>query len=302
MDAPSGIDRRALAHHIVADVDRAAPLLARILLERAVWNIRRDNGGHSLGVAKDMADDCGAELQAAGATTRELARALVPRHDADRDLTAAITATRQLSLAISSENNAYASFSMATDPDNPIDRERAEKLSEQWGQAQRHLREARMPASLGSGKTGSVLLDRALDRVFKRGMYYQARLYLFNQEPKRPWRRRVAGVLHAAACAKLDCGNEAAIGDLAVNIRDGRRALDRTTASAWARQAMSRLEAIATPVLAQQEPLTPHKATAIRLLALCLAREAEAAYRPAPGDPFHGLAVGVTLLVRDTID
>ncbi|GAA2141492.1 hypothetical protein [Actinomadura napierensis] len=304
MDVPSGIDRRALARHIAADVDRAAPLLARILLVRAVSDIRHHRGGHALWVAKDMAADCGAELKAAGAATRELARALVPGHDPDRDLTPAIDATRQLSHAISSEDAAYARYSMATDPDISIDKNRAGELGNQWDEHRGHLREARhaVPAGLGSGKTGSVLLDRALDRVFKRGMYYQARYYLFSGQPECQWRRRVAGVLHAAACAKLDRGNEVAIGDLAVNIRDGRRALDRTAPSAWAQQAVSRLEAIATPVFAQQEPLTPRKATAIRLLALCLAREAEAARAPAAGDPFRGIAVGITLLERDTID
>ncbi|MDL4820062.1 hypothetical protein [Actinomadura opuntiae] len=304
MDVPSGIDRRTLARHIAADVDRAAPLLARILLVRAVSNIRHHRGGHALWVAKDIAADCGTELQAAGGTTRELARALVPGHDADRDLTPAIAATRRLSHTISSEDAAYARYSMATDPDISIDNKRAGRLGSEWDEQRGHLREARhaMPAGLGSGKTGSVLLDRALDRVFERGMFYQARHYLFSREPERQWRRRVADVLHAAACAKLDRGNQAAIGDLAVNLRDGRRALDGTAPSAWAQQAVSRLEAIATPVFTQQEPLTPRKATAIRLLALCLAREAEAARAPTPGDPFRGVAVGITLLERDTID
>jgi hypothetical protein len=304
MDVPSGIDRQALARHIAADVDRAAPLLARILLVRAVSDLRHHRGGHALWVAKDMAADCGAELQTAGATTRELARALVPGHDADRDLTPAIAATRQLSHAISGEDAAYARYSMATDPDISIDKKRARELGNAWDEHREHLREARqgMPAGLGSGKTGSVLLDRALDRVFNRGMYYQARHYLFSREPERQWRHRVAGVLHAAACAELDRGNAAAIGDLAVNIADGRRALDGTAPSAWARQAVSRLEAIASPVFAQQEPLTPRKATAIRLLALCLAREAEASRAPTPGTPFRAVAIGITLLERDTID
>jgi hypothetical protein len=304
MDVPSGIDRRTFARHIAADVDRAAPLLARILLVRAVSNIRHHRGGHALWVAKDMAADCGAELKVAGAATRELARALVPGHDADRDLSPAIDATRRLSHAISSEDAAYARYSMATDPDISIDKNRAGELGNEWDDQRGRLREARhaLPAGLGGGKTGSVLLDRALDRVFERGMYYQARYYLFSREPERGWRRRVAGVLHAAACARLDRGNEAAIGDLALNIHDGRRALDGAAPSAWAQQAASRLHAIATPVFAQQEPLTPRKATAIRLLALCLAREAEAARASAPGDPFHDVAVGITLLERDTID
>lgn len=304
MDVPSGIDRRALARHIAADVDRAAPLLARVLLVRAVSDIRLHRGGHALWVAKDVAADCGVELKAAGATTRELARALVPGHDAERDLGPAIAATRRLSHAISSEDAAYARYSMATDPDISIDKKRAGELGNEWDEQRGRLRDARhaMPAGLAGGKTGSVLLDRALDRVFDRGMYYQARYYLFSREPERQWRRRVAGVLHATACAKLDRGTEAAIGDLAVNIRDGRRALDGTAPSPWAQQAVNRLEAIATPVFARQEPLTPRKATAIRLLALCLAREAEAARAPAPGDPFRGVAVGITLLERDTID
>ncbi|RFS83085.1 hypothetical protein D0T12_23165 [Actinomadura spongiicola] len=304
MDVPGGIDRRVLARHIAADVDRAAPLLARILLVRAVSNIRHHRGGHALWVARDVAADCGAELEAAGAVTRELARALVPGHDADRDLTPAIAATRRLSHAISSEDNAYARYSMATDPDISIDKRRAGELGDEWEEQRGLLREARhgMPAGLGSGETGCVLLDRALDHVFKRGLYYQARYHLFSREPERQWRRRVANVLHAAACAKLGRANKAALGDLADNIRDGRRAIDGTTQSAWAQQAVSRLEAIATPVFALQEPLTLHKATAIRLLALCLAREAETARTPAPGAPFRGVAVGVTLLERNPFD
>ncbi|RKS77113.1 hypothetical protein BZB76_2487 [Actinomadura pelletieri DSM 43383] len=304
MDGPSGIDRRTLARHIAADVDRAAPLLARILLLRAVSNIRYNHGGHALWVARDMAADCGAELEAAGATTRELARALVPDHDTDRDLTPAIDATRGLSHAIRSEDDAYARYSMATDPDISIDKKRAGELGDEWEEQRRHLRRTRhgMPTGLGSGEIGCVLLDRALDRVFKRGMYYQTRYYLFSAKPERQWRRRVTGVLHAAACVKLDRGNQATAADLAVNIRNGRRTLDGTAQSAWGRQAVSRLEALATPVFAQQEPLTPHKATAIRLLALCLAREAEAARTPAPGAPFRGIVVGVTRLEQATLD
>jgi hypothetical protein len=304
MDVPNGIDRSALARHIAADVDLAAPLFARLLLVRAVSDIRHHRGGHALWVAKDVADDCGAELKAAGDTTRELARALVPGHDADYDLTPAIAATRRLSHAISSEDAAYARYSMATDPDISIDNKRAGQLGNEWDEQKGHLREARqaIPAGLAGGKTGSLLLDRALDRVFDRGMYYQARYYLFSRDPERQWRRRVAGVLQATACSKLDRGIEAAIGDLSVNVHDGRRALDGTAPSAWAQRAMNRLEAIATPVFAQQEPLTPRKATAIRLLALCLARETETARAPAPATPFRAVAVGITLLERDTID
>ncbi|NDU74813.1 hypothetical protein GWI34_19595 [Actinomadura sp. DSM 109109] len=304
MGVPSGIDRGAMARHVAADVDRAAPLLARVLLVRSVLDIRHHRGGDALWVAKDVAADCGPELAVAGATTRELARVLAPGHDAHRDLTPAIAATRRLSQAIRSEGAAYARYSLATDPDISIDKERAGALGGEWDEQRGHLRQVRhgMPAGLGSGRTGSLLLDRALDRVFRRGLYFQVRHYLFSREPERQWRHRVAGVLQAAACGRLDRANAAAAADLDLNIRDGRRALDGTTPSAWAQRAVSHLEAIAPPVLARQEPLTPGKATAIRLLALCLAREVEGARRSATGDPFRGVAVGITLLERETVD
>ncbi|TDD91421.1 hypothetical protein E1293_02220 [Actinomadura darangshiensis] len=299
MDRPGGIDRGTLAGHIAGDVDRVAPLLARILLVRAVLNVRHHRSGHSLWVAKDMAADCRDELEEAGAATRNLARVLAPTHKVDRDLTPAITATDRLSSAVRSEGDAYARYSLATDPDIAIDRERADKRGDEWEAERGSVRDAQraLPADLGSGQSGSLLLDRALDRVFERGMYYQARHYLFSREPERAWRRRVAGVLHDAACVRLARGNEAAAGDLAALVRTGRRALDGTAPSTWARQAAIRLEEIGGPVFAGREPATADKATAIRLLALCLAGESE---NSAVGDPFRSVVIGITLLESDT--
>ncbi|MEQ4725939.1 hypothetical protein [Nonomuraea sp. B19D2] len=302
MDRPSRIDRRTLARHIAADVDQVAPLLARILLVRAVWSIRHHRNDHSLWVAKDMACDCREELKRARATTRELARALVPDHDVDHDLTAAITGTDWLSAAISREGAAYSDYQLATDPDITIDKQRAGELAERWQDRRDAVHDALrgLPKDLGSGKVGSLLLDRALDRVFKRGLYYLTRHYMFSQEPERAWRRRVAGVLHDAACVRLARGNAAATGDLADNVRDGLRTLDYTAPSSWARQAASRLEEIAIPVFTGQAPLTAGKVTTIRLTALCLAGEVEAARIAAAGDPFRGIVMGITLMERDT--
>ncbi|QKW38706.1 hypothetical protein HUT06_35690 [Actinomadura sp. NAK00032] len=299
MDRP--IDRRTLAAHIAADVDRAAPLLARMLLVRAVWNLHHHYGDHALWVAQDMAADCREDIEEAGVAARELARALVPDHDADRDLTDAVDATRSLSVAIRRENDAYARYSMATDPDIPIDEERAGRLSTEWDEERSNARAASigLPADLGSGEAGSRLLDRALSRVFKRGLYYHARHYLLSAEPERAWRRRVADVLHGAACVRLARGNAAATGDLTRNVREGRRVLDGTSPSAWARQAVSRLEETAVPVLTERAPATANRITAIRLAALCLAYEADVARAPAAGDPFRGLVLGITLLERD---
>ncbi|MFB4306374.1 hypothetical protein [Actinomadura sp. GTD37] len=253
-------------------------------------------------MAKDMAADCGEEIEAAGAATRELARALVPDHDAGRDLTPAIAGTSRLSSVVTSEDAAYARYSMATDPDISIDKERVGRLGTEWDEERGNVRDAfrGLPTDLGTGRTGSLLLDRALDRVFKRGLYYQARHYLFSGEPEREWRRRVAGVLIDAARVRLDRGNAAATGDLSRNVRDGRRALGGTAPSAWAGRAASRLEETAIPVLTGREPVTPGKVTAIRLAALCLAGEADAARVPAAGDPFRGLVAGITLRERES--
>ncbi|TDB89955.1 hypothetical protein [Actinomadura sp. 7K534] len=303
MDRPDGIDRRTFAHRIATDVDRVAPLLARILLARAVWNIRHHCGAHSLWVAKDVAADCREELKAAGATTQELAHTLVPDHDCRRDLTTAIAGTARLSAAITGERSAYARYSLATDPDISIDKKRAGELGDDWQEQQDHVRNVLrgLPKDLGNGKSGSLLLDRAIDRVFKRGLYYQTRHYLFSREPERVWRRRVSGVLHGAACVRLVRGDAAAAsGDLAGNIRGGRRALDDTAPSVWARQAASRLEEAVLPVFTGQEPLTAHKVTATRLTALCLACELDAARIPAAGDLFRGVVVKITQMEQDT--
>lgn len=302
MDRPTRIDHRTLAHHIAADVDRVAPLLARLLVIRAIWHVRHRYGDHSLWVAQDMAADCREELKAAGASTRELARALVPDHDVEGDLTAAIAGADRLNGAIRSESNAYARYSLATDPDIYIDQRRAGQLNQEWREQTNHVQDSYhdLPKDLGNGKTGSVLLDRALARVFKRGMYYQARHYLLSGHPERAWRRRVSDVLQDAARVRLAHGNAAATGDLADHARAGRWALGDTAQDAWARRAASRLEEIAVPVLTGRRPLTPDKVTAIRLTALCLARELDAARIPAAGDPFRAVLVGITLMERDT--
>lgn len=227
----SGVDRGRLACRITTDVDRLAPLLARILLVRAVWNIRHHCGGHSLWVARDMASDCREELKAAGATTRVLARALVPDHDVDHDLTTAIAGADRLSAAMTREGNTYSDYHQATDPDTYIDQQRAGELWKQWQEQKDHVNDALrgLPTDLGSGKTGSMLLDRALDRVFERGLCYEIRHSLFSGAPERAWRRRVAGVLCDAARVRQVRGNATATcGDLADSLRAGRRALDDT--------------------------------------------------------------------------
>jgi hypothetical protein len=301
MDRPGVIDRGALAARLSDDVDRAAPLLARLLLVRAVWNIHHHYGDHALWVAQDMAVDCGEDLEEAGVAARELARVLAPDHGIDRDLTAAVDGARQLSRAIRRENDAYARYSLATDPDIPIDQERAGRLYGEWDEQRGSVRDASrgLPADLGSGETGSLLLDGALGRVFKRGLYYHARHYLLSAHPERAWRGRVADVLHRAARVRLDRGNAAATGDLTRNIREGRRELDAASPSAWARQAATRLEETAVPVLTEEAPATANRIAAIRLAALCLAYEADAARVPAAGDPFRGIVAGITLLERD---
>ena len=304
MNRLSGIDRRTLACHIGADVDRAAPLLARILLVRAIRDILDGHDRGSLWVADDMISGCrgAGELAVAGATTRELARALAPAHDVDRDLTTAIAAVEHLNWSLKAEKNAYADYSLVTDPDNShIDPERSDETWTRWQGHKDRVGNAvgGLPADLGDGKVGSLLLDRAIDRVFKRGLFYGIR-WVFAGEPERMWRRRVAKVLLDAARVGLIRGRAAATGSLADDVRGGRRVLVEATSSAWARQAASRLEEIAVPVFTRQEPLTADKVTAIRLAALCLAHESRAARITAAGEAFRDIVVGITLMEQDT--
>ncbi|MFI0445920.1 hypothetical protein [Actinomadura sp. 6N118] len=303
MDRPSAIDRRTLARHIGADVDRAAPLLARILLVRAIRDILDGRDRGSLWVASDVIRDCGGagELAVAGATTRDLAFALAPAHDVDRELTDAIAAVKRLNWSLEAEKNAYARYSLVTDPDNSyIDKERSDETWTQWQEHKHGVDNAvgGLPADLGDGRVGSLLLDRAIDRVFKRGLRYSIR-YVFAGEPERLWRRRVVEVLVDAACVGRR-GRVAATGSLADDVRDGRRALVEATSNTWAPHAANRLEEIAVPVFTGQEPLTADNVTAIRLAALCLAHEARAARITAAVEAFLGIVVGITRMERDS--
>ncbi|MFD9944851.1 hypothetical protein ACFWYW_39555 [Nonomuraea sp. NPDC059023] len=301
MDRPSGFGRRTLAHHIAADVDRAAPLLARILLIRAIWNIRHHRGEHGLWVAGDMVDDCRSELERASTTTRDLARALVPDHDVDRDLTAATDAVDRLRAATRRAGNAHSAFSLAADPDICHDEQRIGDLAAQWHDERDHAVDAvqGLPDDLGIGEVGSRLLERALDRVFRRSLYYEIGHHMFSQAPERAWRRRVAGVLCKAARVRPARCQAAATGDLASKIRDGRKVLDSMTARSWARHAARRLEGIAIPVFTGQQPLTAVKATAIRLTALCLADEFVPGRNSAPDDPFGDIMIRITMMERE---
>jgi hypothetical protein len=83
---------------------------------------------------------------------------------------------------------------------------------------------------------------------------------------------------------------------LADSLREGRRGLD-SKYSPWSSAVASRLEEIALPVFTRRQPLTAHNATVIRLVALCLAVEAEERNRVL-GDTFREIAAGVTLLER----
>ncbi|WP_433330709.1 hypothetical protein [Spirillospora sp. CA-294931] len=296
MDRPRGIDRTALAEHLGADVDRMAPVLARLLLIRVVDDLRHHRDRHSLWVAKDVISDCDAEgeLAVASPTSRLLTRGLALDHDIERDLTDAVTSVDRLTRAIQRGNDAYARYSGATDPDTYIDQERAGKLWDEWqadrSEADNSLRS--LPRDLGRGKPGPYLLDRALERVFKRGVFYQLRYSLFTHAPERAWRRRVTEVLVDAA--RVERRGEPAPEELADDVRDGRGAIDEAS---WARTAAERLEEIAVPVFTGREPLTATTATTIRLAALCLAVEARDS---GSGDAFHRVVAGVTRMEMDT--
>lgn len=304
MDRLSGIDRETLARHIGADVDRAAVLLARILLIRVVRRIVDGSGRGPVRSADSMISDGegAGEFAVAGATTRQLARVLAPAHDIDRDLTTAIAAVERLDRSVRSAESAYSDYRLATDPDNGyIDQERGEVTWMRWQQSRRRVGPAigGLPTDLGDGKVGSLLLDRAIDRVFKPSWNYWIR-YVFAAEARHLWRRRVAGVLLDATRAGPARGRRAATRSLADDVRDGRRALIEGMSSPWARHAASQLEEIAVPVFAGQEPPAAGKATAIRLGALCLAHEAEAARITLAAEAFHGIVVGITLMEQDS--
>ncbi len=297
------MDRRTLAHQIGTDVNRVAPLLARILLIRAIWGVRRGRNDrynyNGLLVAKDVISTCGraGELTTAGATTQALARALAPTHNADRDLTRAINAAESLSGALRREQAGYADYRKYTEPDGYHDSSRVMEASTAWEKERRNVNAAvgRIP-NFGNGETGSVLLDRAIDSVFRRGFFYQIRYGLFTYEPERVWQRRIASVLLDAAHTVVKRGCGIAVESLADDVRTSRQMLAEATPSRWAQQAASHLEEAAVPVFTRQEPLTADKVTAIRLAALCLAHEPEPRRDTTLGDAFCNIFVGITVL------
>lgn len=294
MDHRSGIDREAVMRHVDDDWQRVLPLLGRVLLIRAVRGIRHHRE-HSLWVAGDVIAST-SELAVVGETTRRLAHALAPTHDVDRELASLIPSIEGLRWSREVEANAYARYSLRTDPDIAHDPDRIEEAAQEWEAERRRAREAaeRVPTRLGSGTVGSVLLDRALDRVFRRGFLYDIRHLHFAREPERAWQRRAGEVVRDAALAAWKRGRAAVVEDLADDVRTSRRLLDEAKPGEWARQVADRLEENAVPVLARREPPAPEEVTAIRLAALCLAHEQEARRSATLGDALCRVFVGIT--------
>jgi hypothetical protein len=166
MDYPSVVDCRALARRLAADVDRAAPLLARILLVRAISRL-------DIWVANDMVRDCGraGKLAVPDASTLRLAQVLAPPYVFGGDLTTAIAAVERLASAMWREQRSFRTYLGATDPELGRDNERVERAGRAWEDARHRVSGGirSLPGRLGDGMVGSVLLDRALDRTFRRG-------------------------------------------------------------------------------------------------------------------------------------
>lgn len=293
----NGIDRTTLARYVAADVGRAAPLFARILLVRAIS--RRD-----MWVAQDMIRDCGraGTLAVADPTTLRLAQVLTPTHAAGRNLTTAMAAAKELGSAMRHEWNTFTTYHAVTDPERARDDVRWERAARDWENARHSVRTATqgLPTGLGDGIVGLQLLDRALDRVFRRGVYYQIRHYHLAREPERVWRRTVARALRGPAAVAVKRGGAAEVGSLADTLRSGGRALVEATPGTWPRSVARRLEEAAVPVFTGREPLTTEKATAIRLAALCLANEPEVRRTVTIADAYHAVFVGVTQLELGT--
>jgi hypothetical protein len=70
----------------------------------------------------------------------------------------------------------------------------------------------------------------------------------------------------------------------------------KTSESSWVATVGPRLQQAAIPVFDRREQLTPGAATCIRLVALCLAAEADTLHGRQLGDAFREIAAGVTLL------
>jgi hypothetical protein len=73
---------------------------------------------------------------------------------------------------------------------------------------------------------------------------------------------------------------------------------ERVNPNSWNYRAVNRLEEIALPVVARQQLPVDESASTIRLMALCLAAEADAFQARALGDRFRKVAAGITLLER----
>lgn len=110
------------------------------------------------------------------------------------------------------------------------------------------------------------------------------------------WTQLQAEFCHAfvAVARGTEAGHVVSPSSLAARLSRVSAALDER-ASRWAGKVTARLERLAAPILARQQPLTPAAAAAIRVAALCLAVETEDVEL---GERFREIAAGITLLQR----
>ena len=102
--------------------------------------------------------------------------------------------------------------------------------------------------------------------------------------------------------AQVACGRGASSpqhGGLGLGFRpdwDGRSDETDYSSAEWASLATCHFESLLEPILAREQPVTAQIATILRILAFCLAAEADALHDPDLGDGFRKIAGAITLL------
>lgn len=307
-DHPRLVEAAALTRHVDQDIERAASLIARLLVVRCAVVAGKHARGRRYGgptvapgyadtarlstFAKRIAEDPERRrgLEVAGDLDRALARDLATHHDVDRNLHPVQQAIFSLDhLEKRASNSAGMDFHYTYDED-------AYKNAD--GRAY-WAKEAEDAAEDVKGSADDVA--RGLIYYEVRGRALEHALdAAFAARDQADWHRRFREkFLDLTGCGRFTgiVSLEAMVSQLRAARLELKRLLrPGVTPTEWADKVASGLEDNAVRVFDRTRPLTADLATRTRLAAMCLAAEADAHGGDPIGDTFRGIASGITLM------
>ncbi len=310
---PHAIDAATLARHVSRDLDRSVPTLVRLLLLRSVAVVRivARLCAHTLSLAqgasggRDLTLDLYRDHTLARALLRTLehAHALDPArglgatrdlaHDLNLCLARAIKVDnhliRELTQDLHDARDLTLDLDLALDHHLTTDQDR--ELDDAL--ALDHIRDRHLGLDL------TVDLDGPAAEVMGSALSQTLARVLRHDTAVTAWRAEFSRTLLEETGA-APAGYLVAPDSLARRVHNGHAALLDVLGSspAWATRVASRIEETASAVFAQRQPVTTRTATTVRLVALCLAAEADARDAATVGDTFREIAAGMTLLER----